>query len=358
MLGYPANALDNYEYGLGSFFKKVAKIAGPVLSFVPGLQPVGLALNAYNKVSTAKEEAKAQEQAMAASGQQYAQPSSQPVVQGVDPRQVEAERKLAEEKLALEKQKNEVALAKQRMELAPVSLLPANTSAFNSQLQPSYTALPPPPQQQAAPTWLNTIANAATSILEGANASAAAIRSAPQPSASTGSASQFEAALLGGKLRAPRVDTKSEALALINFAIESAAEVERYQKLTTLHDRCFDVSHENVYRAKKLALSGPVFESRFSRVKVGKTPPNTFGFVDFSSAPYNIVVSPDITDDRMALSLIHEFWHVMDKHFKLDLPHGQLHAMADFTLGEMIPALLALNEHLLRNRDGVSVLKR
>jgi len=87
---------------------------------------------------------------------------------------------------------------------------------------------------------------------------------------------------------------------------------------------------------------GTFYSSSLLQAKIVPSAP-WFGEVELSDTPFQISINGSKGRGRASVSLVHELVHVMDRLFKLGLSHDQVHGLAIFMTGEVIPAINAFS---------------
>jgi hypothetical protein len=140
-------------------------------------------------------------------------------------------------------------------------------------------------------------------------------------------------ALIAGDSKAPSV---GEFLADI-FATHGRI-VAHDSALTKAH--CSDCTRGVVFDASP---NTPFFHSSWIRArKTNSLPPKVYGRITLDTMPFEVEIASNTPYPRAAVSLAHEALHAFDYMLKTNLTHEQIHSLANTLVGEVLPALSAL----------------
>lgn len=118
--------------------------------------------------------------------------------------------------------------------------------------------------------------------------------------------------------------------------------------ITHAHDcSCADCDHsprDEDFWEKPNKRTGQIARSRLLDVRFGPLERDVHGETNLGTLPFSVTISPETSEGRGAVSLAHELVHVMDKLYKLNLTHEQVHALGIFLTTEVVPVFKALED--------------
>jgi len=119
---------------------------------------------------------------------------------------------------------------------------------------------------------------------------------------------------------------------------------------TLAENACYGTACNNASTGfqRPVLYDGPreIFSSNWLKVELMPMDDGIFGETDISERPFRIRLNSQKANSRVQLSALHEMLHVMNSVFKLNLTHQQVHDVAVFFTGDVVPAVLALQKAL------------
>lgn len=111
-----------------------------------------------------------------------------------------------------------------------------------------------------------------------------------------------------------------------------------------------------VQRLARLILDGRtaprvVDVDRLRRIAYAPLERGLYGFINFDTTPYTVVLNALSDAPRQELALAHELMHIVVRDAKIPLSHEQMHTITMFMVNEIIPTLLKARAHWQRGGD-------